>query len=183
MKIIIAPDSFKGSVSALDVAKNIENAVHSIDGTIETILMPVADGGEGTVDAIASCVPAQIHKVTVCGPMCKEAEAIYATIENGTTAVIEMAQASGLPMVPTAERNPLLATTYGTGQLMKDALDRGVKKMIIGIGGSATNDGGAGMLMALGASFRNIEGEEVALGGAALADVVEIDIEVSKISS
>ena len=126
MKIIIAPDSFKGSASALDVAKNIEAAVRSVDATIETVLMPVADGGEGTVDAIASCVPAQIHKVKVCGPMKEEAEAYYATIEDGKTAVIEMAQASGLPMVPVAERNPLLATTYGTGQLMKDALDRGV---------------------------------------------------------
>ena len=108
--------------------------------------------------------------------MGKNAMAKYAVIENGETAVIEMAQASGLPMVPVDERNPLLATTYGTGQLMKDALDKGVKKMIIGIGGSATNDGGAGMLMALGASFKNTDGEELALGGGALADLAEIDL-------
>ncbi len=176
MKIIIAPDSFKGSVSALDVAKNIEAAVHSVDAAIETVLMPVADGGEGTVDAIASCVPAKIHKVTVCGPMKAETEAYYATIEDGKTAVIEMAQASGLPMVPVAERNPLLATTYGTGQLMKDALDRGVKKMIIGIGGSATNDGGAGALNALGASFLDEKGEELPLGGGSLAELKIIDL-------
>ena len=176
MKIIIAPDSFKGSVSALDVAKNIEAAVHSVDVAIETVLMPVADGGEGTVDAIASCVPAQIHKVTVCGPMKEEAEAYYATIEDGKTAVIEMAQASGLPMVPVAERNPLLATTYGTGQLMKDALDRGVKKMIIGIGGSATNDGGAGALNALGASFLDENGKTLSLGGGSLAELKTIDL-------
>ena len=176
MKIIIAPDSFKGSVSALDVAKNIEAAVHSVDATAETVLMPVADGGEGTVDAIASCVPAQIHKVTVCGPMKAEAEAYYATIEDGKTAVIEMAQASGLPRVPVAERNPLCATTYGTGQLMKDALDRGVKKMIIGIGGSATNDGGAGALSALGASFLSENGKELSLGGGNLAELKTIDL-------
>ena len=176
MKIIIAPDSFKGSVSALDVAKNIEAAVHSVDAAIETVLMPVADGGEGTVDAIASCVPAQIHKVMVCGPMKAEAEAYYATIEDGKTAVIEMAQASGLPMVPVAERNPLLATTYGTGQLMKDALDRGVKKMIIGIGGSATNDGGAGALNALGASFLDENRKTLSLGGGSLAELKTIDL-------
>lgn len=176
MKIIIAPDSFKGSVSALDVAKNIEVAVHSVDAAAETVLMPVADGGEGTVDAIASCVPAQIHKVMVCGPMKAETEAYYATIEDGKTAVIEMAQASGLPMVPVAERNPLLATTYGTGQLMKDALDRGVKKMIIGIGGSATNDGGAGALNALGASFLDENGKPLSLGGGSLAELKTIDL-------
>lgn len=176
MKILIAPDSFKGSVSALDVAKNIESAVRTVDSDIETVLMPVADGGEGTVDAIASCVPAEIQKVMVCGPMKVEAEAYYAIIEDGKTAVIEMAQASGLPMVSVAERNPLLATTYGTGQLMKDALDKGVKKMIIGIGGSATNDGGAGALNALGALFLDKKGKQLSLGGGTLAELKEIDL-------
>ena len=176
MKIIVSPDSFKGSCSAIEVADSIEKAIHSVDSTIEAVKMPVADGGEGTIDAITSCVPATIYELEVCDPMGKNAMAKYAVIENGETAVIEMAQASGLPMVPVDERNPLLATTYGTGQLMKDALDKGVKKMIIGIGGSATNDGGAGMLMALGASFKNTDGEELALGGGALADLAEIDL-------
>lgn len=176
MKIIVSPDSFKGSCSAIEVADSIEKAIHEVDSTINVVKMPVADGGEGTIDAITSCVPATIYELEVCDPMGKNAMATYAVIEDGETAIIEMAQASGLPMVPVDERNPLLATTYGTGQLMKDALDKGVKKMIIGIGGSATNDAGAGMLMALGASFKNIEGEEVALGGGALADVVEIDL-------
>ena len=176
MKIIVSPDSFKGSCSAIEVADSIEKAIHSVDSTIEVVKMPVADGGEGTIDAITSCVPATIYELEVCDPMGKNAMAKYAVIENGETAVIEMAQASGLPMVPVDERNPLLATTYGTGQLMKDALDKGVKKMIIGIGGSATNDGGAGMLMALGASFKNTDGEELALGGGALADLAEIDL-------
>jgi len=176
MKIIVSPDSFKGSCSAIEVADSIEKAIHEVDSTISVVKMPVADGGEGTIDAIASCVPATVYELEVCDPMGKNAVAKYAVIENGETAVIEMAQASGLPMVPIEERNPLVATTYGTGQLMKDALDKGVKKMIIGIGGSATNDGGAGVLMALGASFKNDEGEEVPLGGGALSDVVEIDL-------
>lgn len=98
--------------------------------------MPVADGGEGTIDAIACCAPAEFHKITVLGPMAEKAEAIYATVDNGKTAVIEMAQASGLTMVPKEKRNPLAATTYGTGQLIKDALDKGCKKILIGIGGS-----------------------------------------------
>lgn len=146
MKIIVSPDSFKGSCSAIEVANSIEKAILSVDSTIEVVKMPVADGGEGTIDAITSCVPADIYELEVCGPMGEKAMAKYAVIDNGETAVIEMAQASGLPMVPVGERNPLLATTYGTGQLMKDALDKGCKKMIIGIGGSATNDGGAGVL-------------------------------------
>ena len=176
MKIIISPDSFKGSVSAIDVAKSIEDAILSVDSSVKTVTMPVADGGEGTIEAIASCVPTEIHEMTVCGPMGEEATAYYATIDNGQTAIVEMAQASGLPMVPVAHRNPLLATTYGTGQLMKAALDQGCKKMIIGIGGSATNDGGAGALMALGASLKNTAGEEIALGGEALKDLAQIDL-------
>ena len=175
MKIIVSPDSFKGSCSAIEVANSIEKAILAVDSTAEVVKMPVADGGEGTIEAITSCVPATIHEVEVCDPMGKKAVASYAVLDD-ETAVIEMAQASGLPMVPTDERNPLLATTYGTGQLMKDALDKGCKKMIIGIGGSATNDGGAGVLMALGASFKNADGEELALGGGALADLSEIDL-------
>ena len=176
MKIIISPDSFKGSVSAIDVAKSIEEAILSVDSSVQTITMPVADGGEGTIDAITSCVPAVIHELQVSDPMGKPAMAKYAMIDNGKTAIIEMAQASGLPMVPANERNPLLATTYGTGQLMKDALDKGCKKMIIGIGGSATNDGGAGALMALGASLKDVKGTELVLGGGALAELSEIDL-------
>ena len=176
MKIIVSPDSFKGSCSAIEVANSIEKAILSIDNTIEVVKMPVADGGEGTIDAITSCVLAEIVEIEVCDPMGNAAMACYALIDEGKTAIIEMAQASGLPMVPIDERNPLLASTYGTGQLMKDALDKGCKKMIIGIGGSATNDGGAGVLMALGASFKNAKGEEIALGGGALAELTTIDL-------
>lgn len=176
MKIIVAPDSFKGSCSAIEVAESIERAILTVDDSVQVIKMPVADGGEGTIEAITSCVSSHVYEIEVCGPMGENVFGSYAIIEDGMTAVIEMAQASGLPMVPIDRRNPLLATTYGTGQLMKDALDKGVKKMIIGIGGSATNDGGAGMLMALGASFKNSKGEELKPGGGALADLSEIDL-------
>ncbi len=176
MKIIVAPDSFKGSCSAIEVVDAIETAILAVDHTAEVVKMPVADGGEGTIEAITACVPAKVYELEVCGPMGENAMASYAVIEDGSTAVIEMAQASGLPMVPVNERNPLVASTYGTGQLMKDALDKGCKKMIIGIGGSATNDGGAGMLRALGASFKDAEGDELQLGGGALIDLTEIDL-------
>lgn len=176
MKIIVSPDSFKGSLSAIEVANSMKEAILSVDPSIEVVQMPVADGGEGTIDAITSCVSAVVQEVEVSGPMGEKAVACYAILENGRTAVIEMAQASGLPMVPVEQRNPYSATTYGTGQLMKDALDKGCRKMIIGIGGSATNDGGAGMLQALGASFRNKNGKELAPGGADLLHLAEIDM-------
>ncbi len=176
MKIVVAPDSFKASCSAIEVANSIEKAILDVDNTIEVMKIPVADGGEGTIDAIMSCASGTIYEVEVLDPMCKNVTAKYAVIDNGKTAVIEMAQASGLPMVLPEDRNPLLATTYGTGQLMKDALDKGVKKMIIGIGGSATNDGGAGVLMALGTKFKDSEGKELVLGGAALAELHDIDL-------
>ena len=114
MKIIISPDSFKGSCSAIEVADSIAEAIHSIDDKVTIIKMPVADGGEGTIDAITSCIPAVIHEVEVFGPMGEKTIAKYATIDHGETAVIEMAQASGLPMVPVENRNPFVATTYGT---------------------------------------------------------------------
>ena len=176
MKIIISPDSFKGSVSAIEVAQNIEEAILSVDSTVQTVTMPVADGGEGTIEAIASCIPTELHERVVCGPMGEKVKAYFATIEDGQTAIVEMAQASGLPLVPTSERDPRIATTYGTGELMKEALDLGCKKMIIGIGGSATNDGGAGALMALGASFKDSEGAEIALGGSSLVRLDKIDL-------
>ncbi len=176
MKVIIAPDSFKGSVSAIEVAKSIQEGVLSVDSIAKTVIMPVADGGEGTIEAIATCVETDIHEVAVCGPMGEPAKAYFATVDGGKTAIVEMAQASGLPMVPQEERNPLVSTTYGTGELMKAALDLGCEKMIIGIGGSATNDGGAGALMALGAVLKDAEGNSLGLGGGALSRLAEIDL-------
>lgn len=176
MKIVISPDSFKGSCSAIDIAKNIKEAIHSVDATVDLVTIPVADGGEGTIDAITSCVDACIYELEVKDPLGKPVVAKYAILKESGIAIIEMAQASGLPLVPVDEKNPMIATTYGTGELMKAALDRGCKKMIIGIGGSATNDGGAGALMALGASFKNAQGEEVSLGGAALKELHSIDL-------
>lgn len=176
MKIIISPDSFKGSCSALGIAKSIQEAIYSLDSSVEFVTIPVADGGEGTIDAITSCVDADIYEMEVKNPLGKPVLAKYAILKESQTAIIEMAQASGLPLVPVDERNPMIATTYGTGELMKAALDRGCKKMIIGIGGSATNDGGAGALMALGASFQNAKGEKLALGGGALTELSKIDL-------
>ena len=177
MKIIISPDSFKGSCSALSIAKSIQEAIYSLDSSVDFVTIPVADGGEGTIDAITSCVDADIYEMEVKDPLGRPVMAKYAILKESQTAVIEMAQASGLPLISEYERNPMIATTYGTGELMKAALDRGCKKMIIGIGGSATNDGGAGALMALGASFCDANGEELPLGGGALADLCSIDLE------
>lgn len=177
MKIIISPDSFKGSYSAIEVANCIEGVIRSLDSTADITTIPVADGGEGTIDAITACVNATIYEVEVKNPIGKPVVAKYAMLEEEKIAVIEMAQASGLPLLSLEERNPMLTTTYGTGQLMKDALDKGCKKMIIGIGGSATNDGGAGMLMALGASLRDKNGAELALGGGALSELASVDME------
>lgn len=177
MKIIISPDSFKGSCSATQVAKSIEETIYELNNTIDVVTIPVADGGEGTIDAITTCVDATIYEVEVSDPLGRPMTAKYAMLNDSQTAIIEMAQASGLPLLAEDERNPLLTTTYGTGQLMKEALDKGCKKMIIGIGGSATNDAGAGMLMALGASLKDKNGDEISLGGGALSEVVHIDLE------
>lgn len=167
MKIVIAPDSFKGSISAADCCDVIEKAILSVFSDAEIIKMPVADGGEGTVDSFmkaASCI-AVTEKVT--GPDGREINARYAIMPDGI-AVIEMAQASGLTLVEENKRDPLKATTYGTGQLIRSALDHGCKIIIIGIGGSATNDGGLGMAQALGVSFKDKYGKELGFGGGEL---------------
>ncbi len=177
MKIIISPDSFKGSCSAIEVANSMEEAIRFLDNKIDVVKIPVADGGEGTIDAITACVDATIYEVEVKDPIGKTVMAKYAVLNESKTAVIEMAQASGLPLLTINERNPMLTSTYGTGQLIKDALDKGCQKMIIGIGGSATNDAGAGMLMALGASLKDKDDNELTLGGGALSEVATIDLQ------
>ena len=177
MKIIVSPDSFKGSCSAMQAAKTIEEAIRSLNDMVELVTIPVADGGEGTVDVIAGCTVSTIHEVMVCGPMGEPIPARYVMLDDSKMAVIEMAQASGLTLVAESNRNPMVATSYGTGQLIRDALDSGCKKLIIGIGGSATNDGGVGALMALGASFKDAKGDEISLGAAAVAEIAFIDLE------
>ena len=150
MKIVIAPDSYKECLSAVQVAAAIEQGFREIFPDAVFVAVPVADGGEGTVDAMVAATKGRRETVTVKGPLGAPVEAGYGLTGDGSTAVIEMAAASGLGLVPLAKRNPLYTTSYGTGQLIRAALDAGARKFILGIGGSATNEGGAGMLQALG---------------------------------
>ncbi len=175
MRIVIAPDSYKGSVSALGVAQAMERGLQRVFPDAEIGLVPIADGGEGTVEALVTATGGQFCQTEVTGPLGERVIAQWGILGDGVTAVIEMAAASGLPLVPPARRDPRLTTTYGTGELIRAALDRGLRRLIIGIGGSATNDGGAGMAEALGARFLDTAGQPLAPGGAALARLATID--------
>lgn len=175
MKIVIAPDSFKGSASAMEVAKAIEKGIKNYAPDVETVLVPVADGGEGTMDSLVSATGGKTVKVEVKNPLGETIIAEYGILGDGKTCVIEMASASGLYLIPEEKRNPLKATTYGTGQLIKKALDDGCRNFILAIGGSATNDGGIGMLQALGMKLLDESGKEVGFGGEELDRIVKID--------
>ncbi|ELQ6053235.1 glycerate kinase [Cronobacter sakazakii] len=175
-KIVIAPDSFKESLSAMDVAKAIEAGFREIYPQAHYVCVPMADGGEGTVEAMVAATGGQIITTPVTAPLGNKVDSFFGLLGNGETAVVEMAAASGLHLVPTAQRDPRITTSYGTGELILAALERGVKAIIIGIGGSATNDGGAGMMQALGARFLDGEGRELAPGGAALARLERLDL-------
>jgi len=177
MKIIVAPDSFKESLKAKEVALAIEKGIKKVFPEAEVIKVPLADGGEGTVEAFLEARKGKIIKKKVTSPLGKKIDAYFGILEDELTAVVEMAQASGLSLVPQEERNPLFTTTYGTGELIKEALDRGCRKIIVGIGGSATIDGGAGMAQALGAKLLDKEGNEVSFGGGNLEEIVNIDME------
>lgn len=167
MKIIIVPDSFKESVSASRCAQAIKAGFVSIFPQAECVCLPIADGGEGTVEAMVEATDGKMVMLPVMGPMGDFVGAFYGLSGDGQTAFIEMAAASGLMLVPAGERNPLRATSYGTGELIRHALDAGVRHIILGIGGSATVDGGMGMAQALGARFLDERGESVGLGGGA----------------
>ncbi|SCM73196.1 glycerate kinase [Desulfovibrio sp. 86] len=175
MKILVAPDSFKGSVSAIAVARAMGRGIHRIfpDAAIEYV--PIADGGEGTVQTVVAAAQGEIRQTTVSGPLGTPVVAQWGLINNGATAVIEMAAASGLMLLAAEEKNPLLASTFGVGQLVLAALDAGVSAIVIGIGGSATNDGGSGFARALGARFLDASGKELPEGGAALQELARID--------
>ena len=177
MRIVIAPDSYKGSVSAVDVARAMERGVLKIFPDAEIHKIPIADGGEGTVEALVAATDGQVRQCEVTGPLGERIVANWGVLGDGVTAVMEMASASGLPLVAREKRNPRTATTYGTGELMCAILDAGLRKIIIGIGGSATNDGGAGMARALGVRFVDAMGKELPDGGAALAGLASIDLE------
>lgn len=176
MKIVIAPDSYKESLSALEVATAIEQGFREIWPDADYIKLPVADGGEGTVQAMVEATAGRIIHVDVTGPLGESVKGFYGLSGDERSAFIEMAAASGLELVPPAKRNPLITTSRGTGELIRHALDAGVKHIIIGIGGSATNDGGAGMVQALGAKLLNADGESLGQGGGELDRLAKIDI-------
>ena len=174
-KIVIASDSFKGSISAAEVAACGERAVHRLFPDCEVVQLPVADGGEGTVETLTAALGGQSVATVVHDPLGRLITAQYGLITKEKTAIIEMATASGLPLLQPEERNPWLTSTYGTGELIRDALERGCRKFLIAIGGSATNDGGMGLLQALGFRFLDAEGQELPGCGGSLSRIAQID--------
>lgn len=173
---LLAPDSFKESMTSRQVCEAMARGIKQADPQASIISVPLADGGEGTTDALVSATHGSFKHVTVTGPLGRPTAAFYGILGDSKTAVIEMAMASGLEMVPLDQRNPWLTTTYGTGELIKDALDQDVDRIIIGLGGSSTNDGGAGMAQALGAHLLDSSGQELPVGGGALKDLARIDV-------
>ena len=176
MRIVVAPDSYKGSLSALKVAAAMERGILAIFPDAQVCKVPIADGGEGTVEALVTATNGKIIPQDVTGPLGDTVSACWGILGDGQTAVIEMASASGITLLPAEKRNPLISTTFGTGELFRAALDQGIRKFIIGIGGSATNDGGTGMAQALGVKFLDQSGEELPPGGAALINLTRIDL-------
>ena len=174
MKVIIAPDSFKGNMSAQTVCDQIAAGLKDVDPTVTTIDSPLADGGEGTARAITLAARGVFKKVRVTGPMGIPADIEFGLIRGGKTAVMDMASASGIELVPRAELNPMKATSYGTGELIKAALDEGVEEIVLGIGGSATSEGGVGMALALGFEILDAKGKPVHQGGVGLKDIAEV---------
>jgi glycerate kinase len=177
MKFVLAPDSFKESMTSKKAALAMEVGIRKVFPHAECIIVPMADGGEGTVDSLVSFANGKMIQTEVTGPLGDKVMTEYGLLDDGKTAVIEMASASGLHLVKMEDRNPLKTTTFGTGELIKHALDMGVTRILMGIGGSATNDGGVGMLQALGVSFKDQFGQELAFGGGSLNILHTIDIE------
>ena len=176
IKIVIAPDSFKGSVTAMEAALSIEKGIKNAFPNAETVLVPVADGGEGTMENLVSATKGHTVASLVKGPLGNQVKAHYGVLGDNTTCIIEVASASGLDLITSEERDPLKATTYGTGELIRLALNDGYRKFILALGGSATNDGGAGMLQALGVQFTDQAGNEIGLGGGELQRLHDISL-------
>lgn len=174
--IVLAPDSFKESLTAKEVCAAMERGILKGNPNVTCIHVPMADGGEGTMQSLVDATGGTVHTVMVTGPMGDEVEASYGISGDGCTGVLEMASASGIHLVPSEQRNPLVATTYGTGELIKACLEHGVSRLLIGIGGSATNDGGAGMVQALGGKLLDAEGKELAFGGGELGRLASLDL-------
>ncbi len=176
MNIVVAPQGFKGSLDATDVAQAIARGVRQVFPSAQITVLPVADGGEGTVRALVQSSGGRTVTSRVMGPLERPVNATWGVLGDGVTGIIEMAAASGLPLIRRDERNPSRTTTFGTGELILHALDGGIRKLIIGIGGSATNDGGAGMATALGVKLLDAHGRQLPLGGAALIHLDRIDL-------
>lgn len=173
-KILVAIDSFKGSLTTFTAGKAIEEAAKKVYKNPEVIISPIADGGEGTVEAIISATKGELVKTVVCNPLGKKIDAAYGFIPRTKTAIIEMSAAAGITLISESERNPMNTTTFGVGEMILDAISKGCRKFVIGIGGSATNDGGIGMLQALGFEFLDETGKQVSFGAKGLKDIVTI---------
>lgn len=176
MKVLIAIDSFKGSISSINGSNAISSGIKDVFPDAEIKTLPLADGGEGTVEALVHATGGNFIKKEVTGPLIEKVKAVYGILGDNKTAVIEVAAACGLPLVPFNKRNPSISTTYGVGELIRDAIDKGCREFLIGLGGSATNDAGVGMLQALGFSFMNQFNKEVDFGGQGLQNIRKINI-------
>lgn len=174
MKIVVAVDSFKGSLSSLEAGEAIKTGIKNVDSQCDVVVKPLADGGEGTIEAIVTEMNGKLHTIEVIGPLGKNITCSYGIIENKKMAIIEIAKVVGLTLVSNDKRNPLFTTTYGIGQVIKDAIKQGCQYFIIGIGGSATNDGGIGMLQALGYEMLDQDGKQVAYGAEGLRQLKTI---------
>lgn len=177
MRVVVAIDSLKGSLSSLEAGNSIKEGVLRVYPDAEVSVRPLADGGEGTVEALALGMNGRLETVTVTGPAGKPVDCVYGMLDESKTAIVEMSGAAGITQVTGAERNPLHTTTYGVGEVIKDAISKGCRHFIVGIGGSATNDGGIGMLQALGYGFLDAEGKQVAYGAKGLKDLAAITSE------
>ena len=178
MKVLAVIDSFKGSMTSLEAGKAAARGILRVDPSAKVSVRALADGGEGTVDALISNRNGKIREIQVTGPLGDPVTCRYGVIEETGTAVIEMAEAAGLVLVPEERRNPLYTTTYGVGEMIRDGISQGCRKFIVGIGGSATNDGGVGMLQALGYGFLDRDGHQVPYGAAGLKKLEKIKFEI-----
>lgn len=176
-KIVAAIDSFKGSLTTFEAGKAVKEAAEKVYSDVTTVISPIADGGEGTVEAVVSAAKGELVETTVCNPLGKKIRSNFGYIPKTKTAVIEMSAAAGITLISENERNPMDTTTYGVGEMILDAISRGCRRFIIGIGGSATNDGGIGMLTALGFEFSDKNGKQVPLGAKGLKDIAVIRTE------
>ncbi|HCW54886.1 MAG TPA: glycerate kinase [Clostridium sp.] len=176
MKFVLAPDSFKESMTSKEACDAMERAIKKVIKDAECVKVPMADGGEGTTTSLVDGSNGEFFTTEVTGPLGDKVEAVYGIMGDKETGIIEMAMASGIQLIKREERDPLIATTYGTGELIKELLDKGIKRILLGIGGSATNDGGAGMVQALGGRLLDKDGNEVPFGGGNLHKVEKIDL-------